>query len=72
MFSRIVALVCQRSPLNGEFLSDVNTNGERQGSWCIPVTPAISLGGIDQPIDLGAGQGAPLSDRRRSVYVSVW
>ena len=25
----------------------------------IPVTPAIGLGGIDQPIDLGAGQVLP-------------
>ena len=25
----------------------------------IPMTPAISLGGIDQPIDLGAGQMFP-------------
>ena len=36
----------------------------------IPVTPAIGLGGIDQPIDLGAGQvlagpvfGVPLPSR---------
>ena len=25
----------------------------------IPVTPAVGLGGIDQPIDLGAGQVLP-------------
>jgi hypothetical protein len=37
----------------------------------IPVTPAIGLGDIDQPIDLGAGQGAPWSDRPSLVFVSA-
>ena len=33
----------------------------------IPMTPAIGLGGIDQPIDLSAGSDVPGSDRRRWV-----
>ena len=42
----------------------------------IPVAPAIGLGGIDQPIDLGAGQvlpgpidGVRFTSRRRQRFV---